>query len=266
MKKILLLACLFCSLAGYSQLKQGTVVFERTTMFNRPAGMDPELAKRIPASRTDQFELLFANNQTLWQVLPSAQGEETTVSSGNGMAIFRMAGNSDVIFFDLNEKKRVDHREMFDRTFVVDDTILKINWKLTDETKTILNYPVKKATAQRIGTRTMASMENGEFKRTEVADTTTIIAWFSTAIPVPAGPQDFQGQLPGMILELSLNNGRIVYTAKEVSEKVNTASIREPKKGKRLTSAEFAKEREALMQEMRRNMPEGRGNTIRIQQ
>lgn len=266
MKKIFLLLCLSSCFAGFAQLKQGTVVYERTMMINRPPGMDPEMAKRLPTSRTDQFELLFANNRTIWQILPSAQGDETTISSGGGgMATFRMAGNNDVIFFDLNEKKRVDHREMFDREFVVDDTIQKINWKLTDETRTILNYKARKATGQRIGTRMMSSMENGEFKRTEVADTTTIIAWFTTDIPVPSGPQEFQGQLPGLILELNMNNGRMIYTAKNVSEKVNTSHIKEPKKGKRMTSTEFVKERDALMQEMRRNMPAG-SNQIRIQQ
>lgn len=72
-------------------------------------------------------------------------------------------------------------------------------------------------------------------------------------MPVPAGPE-FKGQLPGLILELNMNNGRVVYHALEISTKVNPASIKEPK-GKRITAAEFNKARDKEMEEMRRNMP-----------
>ncbi|HEX2532496.1 MAG TPA: GLPGLI family protein, partial [Chitinophagaceae bacterium] len=88
-------------------------------------------------------------------------------------------------------------------------------------------------------------------------DTAVVVAWFTTDIPVPAGP-DVQGQLPGLILELDLNNGRDVYRAVEVTQKVNTSAIKEPKGGKRLTQAEFEQERDKAMEEMRRNMPAGR--------
>ncbi len=230
----------------------------------RPQGMDPEMARRIPASRTDQFELMFSNNQTLWQVLPSAAGEDVVVS-GSGNAVFRMGGgNNDVIFFDLAQGRRLDQRELFERSFLVEDSVRRLNWKLTDESKSILNYTAKKAVAQRIGTRSIMAMENGEMKRQEVADTTTIIAWFTTEIPVSAGPQEFQGQLPGLILELDINNGRMIFKAIEVAAKTGV-SIKEPKKGKRMTTAEFNKEREALMEEMRKNMPAGQNMRI-IQQ
>jgi GLPGLI family protein len=100
-------------------------------------------------------------------------------------------------------------------------------------------------------------------KREPYQDTSNVVAWFTTDIPVPAGP-DFQGQLPGLILELTLNNGQQVYKAIEVSPKVSMSKIKPPKDGKKLTAAEFTKERDALMEEMRKNMPQG--NFIRVQQ
>jgi len=128
---------------------------------------------------------------------------------------------------------------------------------LSDETKTVLNRTVRKATTQRIGSRMQMTMENGEMKRQEVSDTSNIVAWFTSDITVPAGPQEFQGQLPGLILELDINNGRTMYKAVEFSAKVNTSNIKEPKGGKQITAAEFIKEREKLMEEMRRNNPGG---------
>jgi GLPGLI family protein len=110
------------------------------------------------------------------------------------------------------------------------------------------------------------TMENGEMKRQVIPDTSEMIAWFTTDIPIAIGPE-IQGQLPGAILELEVNKGQTVYKAIEISPKVNLAKIKEPNDGKKVTAAEFTKEREKLMEEMRRNMPNGgNGNRIRIQQ
>ena len=89
-------------------------------------------------------------------------------------------------------------------------------------------------------------------KRGEVADTLNIVAWFTPAIPVPAGP-DYQGQLPGAILEINVNNGQTVYNAIEISPKADLRSIKEPKSGKKVTLKEFAVEQEKMMKEMHGN-------------
>jgi len=103
-------------------------------------------------------------------------------------------------------------------------------------------------------------------KRQVIPDTAVVIAWFTTDIPLPIGPE-VQGQLPGAILELDINKGQTIYTALEISPKVNVGKIKEPKDGKKVTAAEFAKERDKIMEEMRKNMPNrGNGSVIRIQQ
>jgi GLPGLI family protein len=150
---------------------------------------------------------------------------------------------------------------MFEKDFVVTDTITKLQWKLSDETKPILNFTARKATATSIVVRPRMSMENGQMKREMITDTVPVVAWFTTEVPVPTGP-DFQGQLPGLILELEMNKGQNITKAIEFSPKVAAAKIKEPKDGKKLTAAEFSKEREKLMEEMRKNMPNG--NFIRM--
>jgi GLPGLI family protein len=89
------------------------------------------------------------------------------------------------------------------------------------------------------------------------------VAWFSTDIPVPVGPE-YQGQLPGAVLELDIANGQTVYQAIEVSPKVTASKIKAPKDGKKVTAAEFTQERDKLFEEMRKNMPGG-GMQIRMQ-
>jgi GLPGLI family protein len=225
---------------------------------------NPEIAAQLPKSRTDQYELLFGNNQSLYQQLPSATGEDQqTFSSGGNVVAFRMAGGNDVVYHNFEKAYRLDQREVMDRNFLVSDSIRMGNWKLTNETKTVLNYVVRKAIGQRISPRSRMSMENGEMKRTNYTDTSTVIAWFTTDIPVAIGPE-MQGQLPGAILEMDINKGETTYRAIEVSPKVNLSKLKEPKEGKKMTQTEYLAERDKLIDEMRRNRPGG--GTIRINQ
>jgi GLPGLI family protein len=265
MKKILFSALLLTTIASQAQMKEGKVVYERTMQFQFRAN-NPALANNVPRMRQDHFELAFGNNQSLWQIIPQAEAEGEGGGTASGpWSMVRMGGINDVTHFNFTTGRRVDQREMFDREFLVEDSVRKLAWKISEETKDILGYTARKAIVQRVELRPRITMENGEMKRETVSDTSAIVAWFTTTIPVPAGPQEFQGSLPGLILELDANNGRVVYKAVEISPKVNLSSIKEPKGGKHVTAAEFTKERDALLEEMRKNNTGGnRERVIRM--
>lgn len=254
-----------------AQIKEGKVTYERTMQFQmRLQNVDPAIANNLPRSRTDRFELSFTPTKTLWESLPDMDAQEGgggfggPGGGGGGGPMFMRFGGDDYVFTNLESGVSVSRQELNSKNFIVTDSIQKLAWKLTDETKPILNHTARKAVAERIAPRFVMTMENGEMKRTEVADTTQIIAWFTTEIPVAAGPE-FSGQLPGLVLELITNSGRTVYKATEISTKVNPSSIKEPKGGKAITAANFAKEREKMFEEMRRNMPPGGQRTMRMQ-
>lgn len=99
-------------------------------------------------------------------------------------------------------------------------------------------------------------MDNGQMKTEEVTDTMNIVAWFTDAITMGAGPEGYQGQLPGTILELDINNGRSKFTAVGISPKMDPKEIKEPR-GKKITQEEYVKERDKLFKEMNEN---GGGN------
>ncbi|RYZ23286.1 MAG: GLPGLI family protein [Chitinophagaceae bacterium] len=276
MKKLFVSLGLLAGIAAQAQVqgkasevapqKEGKVIYERTMQVRRPQNIDPELAARIPSARTEVFELLFGNGKSLYRAVPSADGGNGDISlqgpGGGTMMVRSMGSLNDETFVDLTKRERIDKTEQFGREFVVADSIRPLAWKFADETKTILGKTARKAYAQRIGTRMSMSFENGEMKRTPMPDTSTIVAWFTTEIPASFGPAEFQGQLPGLVLEVDVNNGRFIYKAVELSPKVSLSAIREPK-GKRLTPAEAAKAREDAMAEMTKNMPAGMN--IRVQ-
>jgi len=248
-----------------AQQKQGRVVYERTVQLQMRmmgmGGMSGDAEHVIPRMRKDKLEVLFAGDKSLRRTVEDEMPDENP--GEGGMQIRTMiAGANDVSFMNFATGQVTEQREFAGKEYIIADSIRKMSWKLTGETISILNYPCQKAVAQRIGKRTMMSMDNGQMKREEVADTSNITAWFTPSIPVPAGPE-YQGQLPGLILGIDINNGRTIYKAIEVSDKTDLAAIKEPTKGKKLSADAFAKERDKMMEEMQRNNG-GRGQTIRI--
>jgi len=242
-----------------AQQKQGKVVYDRTVKLQLSfAGMPGGMEQQMPSSRTDKFELSFANNQSLWKQAESDNNEDNVFGGDGAQIRMVVAGNDDVLFCDLDEGKRIEKRELFDKTFIIDDTLTKLKWKMTGESKTILNHNCMKATATRYSKRMNMNMDNGKMTRVEVDDTSNIVAWFAPDIPVSAGPSEFQGQLPGVILEMDVKDGSQIYKAVSISEKTDIAAIKEPSGKKHYTPEEFRKERDKMMKEMEQNNQGGR--------
>ena len=85
-----------------------------------------------------------------------------------------------------------------------------------------------------------------------------IVAWFTMDLPIAAGPQNY-GSLPGMILEVDVNKGEIVTTAKKIElKKIKDSAIKAPTKGDKITEEEFR----TKMEEMRKR--NGIGPNMRI--
>src|SRR5688572_18440200 len=266
MKPILVIACALVATFANAQQKEGKVTYERTVQMQVSfAGMNEEMQRMIPRSRTDKFELNFANNQSLYKQAEQEQEEEQSFGGDGGGIQIRMVGQgaNDVIYNNFETGKRVEQREIMDKKFIVSDSIRPLKWKMTGETRTILNHQCMKATTTQISQRPTVTMDNGKMERREVTDTAYIIAWFASDIPVSAGPSEFQGQLPGLILEMDIANGRQIYKAIEIEEKAETALIKEPTGKKTYTQEEYRKERDKMMQQQMQNMG-GPGRVIRM--
>jgi GLPGLI family protein len=255
MKMIYVLAGVLIASQLQAQQQTGRVVYEYTRqMMVRMAGPGgPQQAPPPPRAHTVKLEVLFGNNQMLRRAL-----EDNTIndmSAEGGEVHFRAVGmgDDDITWLNFADGRKVQQKEFAAKQYLVTDSIHKQNWKLTGETKTLLGYKCQQAISSHYSKRMMISMENGEMRRKEVPDTSNLTVWFTPAIPVAAGP-DFEGQLPGLILQIDIN-GNTTYKAIEVSQKADVAAIKEPKKGKKVTAEEFNKEREKTMEELQRGGP-----------
>jgi len=256
MKRLLIASAMLIAIPSLAQVKEGKIVYERTMQLQIRINDDnPAFQNMIPKERKDKFELFFTEGKSLWQAVEDdGQNDETSFGDGNGMRmVFRGPGSDDIAFHNIIESKKVDQRDLGGKSYIIADSIKKMNWKVAGETRVILGHTCMKATTQRLQESFRMTMDNGEAKREKVMDTMNIVAWFTNEIPGSFGPDIYQGQLPGTILEIDINNGRNTFKAIEISPKVDVAKIKEPSKGKKVTAEEFAKEREKLMQEMMQN-------------
>ena len=265
MKRILIAGSLLLTVPLLqAQQNSGHITYERVTKMMAHINING-IENDVPQARKENFELIFGNNQSLWKAVEQ-ENEETPGAADNegGMYVnMIMPGSNDVLYFNFETGKRTEKRELLGKNFIVDDSIGSLKWKMTGESKTILNHNCMKAVATRISTQMQMTINDGKMERKEIHDTSKISAWFTNDIPVSAGPGEYQGQLPGLILEMDVSNGRQTFIATGISEKTDLALITEPTGKKHYTPAEFMKEREKMMKEMEQNN-QGGNRQIRI--
>jgi GLPGLI family protein len=254
MKKILVAGpvLLLVSMAQ-AQMKEGKITYARVSQIQIHINDgNEEVQNMLPKTRSDNFELTFGNNQSLWKQAEKEQEDDNF--GGGGMQIKMIgSGTDDVLYNNFETGKRTELREMFDKKFIIDDSIKPLKWKMTGETKMVLNHNCMKATATQTTSRMTMNMDNGKMERKMVEDTSVIIAWFASDIPVSAGPAEYQGQLPGLILEMDVANGRQTYRATEISAKADLAVIKAPTGKKHYTRDEFRSEVSKMMEQMQKN-------------
>lgn len=214
-------------LSASGQTKEGRIVYEqKIDMHRRIPAENAQLKAMIPPTRTTKYELLFADNQSLFKAIE--EEPDITEQTGGGNVVIRMNGGAENEYYrNFSTKKMVDKRELMENSYLVEDSLCTLTWKLEEgETKSILGHTCKKATAK---------TERG----------TEVIAWYAEDIPVASGPEQFNG-LPGLILGLDANKAEIVFTAVSL-DKVDKKKIKAPAQGKKVSHTEFAKIQKELM-------------------
>ncbi len=246
MKYLFLFTVTLLPLWVLGQINQGKVVYATTAQLQIDRSqLDPAMIREIPSTLSNDFELYFNKDFSLYQIAAAAQAEqEEHFPEGPGReggVRVRFRANAASRYVDRPQGRSLEHTDFLGREFIIEDQLPKYDWKLTGERKTILGLPVEKAT---------------------FTDTTgQVVAWFTPAIPVSAGPANYHG-LPGLILELDAYDGRNHFLAKSFDPAAPVdQSIVEPTKGKRVTAAEMDKIREEKLKELNAG---GGGNVIRI--
>lgn len=112
-----------------------------------------------------------------------------------------MSGGNDLVYSILKSDSTLIERSGYGNVLILSKPL---NWNLSKETKLIGNKVCFKATAIR-------TVENSSGITKD-----EIIAWYTKEISLPLGPYIYNG-LPGLILELSSNNGLILFRVEKIN-------------------------------------------------
>jgi len=275
MRKIfLVLTVMLIAITGaFAQVKEGKLIFERKINMYRMI-TDPEMRARIPEFRTEKFELLFNEQASMFKTIPDEDAPDPFANSGGGGGDrggrfnFRMPETA--TYTDITNQMQYESRSLFEKDFLIIDSLKPINWKLSEETKTIAKFVCKKATT--MITPQQMNMRFGGGRNRNNQDTTAsakpkeeeLVVWYTESIPVSVGPDAYAG-LPGAILEVNSGNGGNVITALEFTAKYAAKESKQPTKGDKMNRAQFAESMKKIMEDMQRGGGMG-GMRIRINQ
>jgi GLPGLI family protein len=233
-----------------AQLKEGTVIYERKTNMHKTI-QDEQMKAMIPEFRTSKHMLLFSDSVSMYKTVPEDEAPDP-FAGGGGRIIIRGGSDNSELYKNFSQAKSVQATELGGKNFLIVDTIQQQPWKLGTETRQILGHTCHKATrkvTQPVGGFRMNIMGGGNTTTTPrdstkpAAPTTReveVVAWYADDIVSPVGPENY-GQLPGVILQLDVDNATTVYTATEVKKSVDLKDLKEPKKGKVVTRVEYQK-------------------------
>jgi GLPGLI family protein len=250
----------------FAQMKEGKIVYERKTNMWRMI-TDPEMRTRIPEFRTANFELLFNDKASLFRSVPDEEAPDPFANNGGdrGGQRFSFRMPETTTYIDLSSQMQYEARPMFEKTFLVVDSLKPLKWKISEETKTIAKHLCKKATttvaAQMVrmgGVVRMGRNNAGANDSTKKADApmlpkeTEVVVWYAEDIAASVGPEVYTG-LPGAILEVDMDNGANVTTATEVTSKYPKKELVEPTKGDKMNRAQFQEAMKKLMEEMQKS-------------
>jgi GLPGLI family protein len=234
MKKITLYTLSLLLLSGSLSFGQnahftnsGTIEFEKTVnmfaLFKKDINKDNEsymqpafesYKKNQPQFKKLKSTLNFSGNRTLFTPVEDEAGNNAFWGDD------AMVKQNNTTYTDLETGNFMTHKDVFEETFLVKDTLRKIQWKITDETRVIAGYTCRRANAL-------------------ILDSVYVVAFYTEEIPVSGGPESFTG-LPGMILGVALPHENITWFATKVTEStIDDKALSPPKKGKPINSKQL---------------------------
>jgi GLPGLI family protein len=285
MKRYLLLFAILFSIASNAQNISGQAFYESKTTVDLDAfdtnqqlseEMKKVIAQRMKSMLEKTYVLTFNKDESIYKEQEVL--DATPINPGFKMMMSSYTPGPQ--YKNLKTGQLIEENEFFGKQFLIVDSIPKLEWTITKESKPIGQYVAFKATAIKKIDPNDFSMarpkKKEETEKTEQKKDSTAIedpmdmieipeqmevtAWFTPQVPVSNGPGEFGG-LPGLILELNIYRTTLLCS-KIVMNPKEAEKIEAPKKGTKVTREEYTKivkEKTEELQENFRNSGGRRG-------
>ena len=244
MKKLFLLTVLTASALLHAQADfQGVAVYTSMTSFKNmnftiegdPAA-EASIKESLAKGMEKEYTLIFNKIESVYEE------EEKLLPQGvSGGVSFNFRDGK--LYTSLKDKITVKESDMFNKEFLVTDSLRHRKWILGGETKKIGNYTCYKATDTiKIEPPTQETQDKAKEKGVDLLSiitpkTIVITAWYTPEIPVSHGPGNYGG-LPGLVLEVSDDNTTLLCT-KVILNPKEKSDIKPPTKGEKVTKEKF---------------------------
>jgi GLPGLI family protein len=229
----LTIICCILSFTVFAQGAEGVINYEVKVNLHRTLPPDRvDMKNMIPEFRTSKQQLFFNAEESLYR--PVIEDEEPMEANGGGIRIRMQAPNVE-IYYNAADQRRIVQEEFMGKDYLIEDSIVVTPWKFIAESKKVMNYDCQKASYF------------DERRQQQVT------AWYTNKLRPFLGPETFNG-LPGAVLLIDINDGERVVTAKSVETRsLKKHEMEVPRKGTKITRAEFQKMRDEQVQRMRAN-------------
>ena len=182
---------------------------------NGDGGFKDQIKKTLPNFKISYFDLYFTDDKSLYK-----PGKETP--NQNIPDWFNGPATDNVIYNNLESKIITGQTNVFNDTYLLQDSSRKIDWRITNDTRTIAGFECRKAIGR-------------------IMDSVYVIAFYAEQIIPNSGPESFSG-LPGMILGVAIPRINTTWFATRLElVAVKPEDIVQPKKGKKTNRKELEK-------------------------
>ncbi len=208
---------------------QGSVTYERKENLHKMFDGDEDnswaeaMKKTLPKHRIDFFTLTFNTQRSVYQL--------TQEHEGMGATNFWRVAYRNTVQVDFDQKTIADEKNVYERDYLITDSLPQVTWKLTGEYREIAGYNCRKAS-------------------TIIMDSVYVIAFYTDAIPVSGGPELFNG-LPGMIMGVVVPRMNITFFATKVETQLPDPKVFAVKPGKKSKVVKFAQYKEELLKDIK---------------
>lgn len=216
---LFILFCFQSSLLG--QAIHGEVIYAQTnswakitaglSYFNREERDRIILTWGKNSKDTEKMKLMFNDSVSHYTYVLDDKSEESNWS-------YKKADYQ--IYRNFVKQTTFDRIGMLGQKYIVKDEIPKLKWKMLGEIKEVAGYVCMKA------------------ETTDTIKNQKIVAWFTDKILVPIGPGEFGG-LPGLILEININDGASSILAETINLESIPKIIPPKSKGKLITYSKY---------------------------
>lgn len=195
-------------------LSRAKIEFERKTNVwaDLKGSFAEQIKSSIPEYQSSYFNFEFDGNKSIYQ--------PGRASDSKASSFFNSPASDNEVYTDFPTGKYIAHKNVFEKSFLVEDSLRKIKWKITGGFREIAGFNCRRAT-------------------TIIMDSVFVVAFYTDEIMIPGGPESFNG-LPGMILGLVVNRLHTSWYATKVEvTSVNPKDIKPPTKGKAINESEL---------------------------